>query len=313
MSMQRRKKFGVDLATTCGVIIAIFMAQIPSANEVVTGNEKASLSLDQPKPHSPDADAGLSPTPTKDYSAVEQFAGLSSLQKNTFLRYEFVKDCANFSRFEAVYREKASDPNWPLNNPSALKAADPKRRANLIETSRFIDEHREACKPWIDGSPRDLVNVQIYEASLQAALEGDDNAAACFVFAAWQAPDRLSPYYEKLRNNYSEYAPRLIERGLKTGNWPIAVAAYQASQEEHGIETSAGFSAQTSYMLARLVQQGSPDALSESQHGYRAENIARTLTAAELVDLDRQASELFNGVFNKKKVDAQSVVDMCVN
>jgi len=312
--MQRKKKFGVALATTFGVIIAIFMAQIPSANEVVTGNEKASLSLDQLKPHSPNADAGLSANPTKDYSAVEQFLGLpSSVQKNKFLRYEFVKDCAKFSHFEAVYREKASDPNWPLNNPSALKAADPKLRMDLIETSRFIDEHREACKPWIDGSPRDLVNAQIYEASLQAALEGDDNAAACFVFAAWQAPDRLSPYYEKLRNNYSEYAPRLIERGLKTGNWPIVVAAYQASQEEHGIETSAGFSAQTSYMLARLVQQGSPDALSESQHEYRAANIARTLTAAELIDLDKQASELFDGIFNKKKVDAQSVVDMCVN
>jgi len=272
--MQRRKRLGVVLAIICGVMVNIFMAQIPSANEVVTGNEKAFLSLDQPKPHSPDADAGLSATPTKDYSEVERFSGLpSSLQKNTFLRYEFVKDCAKFRHFEAVYREKASDPNWPLNNPSALKAADPKRRMDLIETSRFIEEHREACKSWIDGSPRDLVNAQIYEASLQAALEGDDNAAACFVFAAWQAPDRLSPYYEKLRNNYSEYAPRLIERGLKAGNWPIAVAAYQASQEEHGIETGAGFSAQTSYMLARLVQRGSPDALSESQYGYRAENI----------------------------------------
>jgi hypothetical protein len=228
-------------------------------------------------------------------------------------RYAFAKDCAKFRHFDGFYREKAADPNWPLSSPEALAAADPELRSKLLKTSRFLDQYRQSCNSWLEATPQDLVNAQIYEASLQAAIRGDQNAAACFVLAAWQKPGERSPYHKNVIKAYGTYARRFLQEGLRTGSWPIVLAAYQASHEENSLRTNAIFSAQDAYLLARLAQQGSPDATSESQHGYQAANAARFLTAADLVALDKQALDLFLNRFGRKKVSVQSVTDACVN
>ncbi len=255
--------------------------------------------------------ASASPATTPD---VAMFVGFPvGVVRDPARRYAFAKDCAKFRHFDAFYREKAADPNWPLSNPEALAAADPERRSKLLETSRFLDQHRQSCNSWLEVTPQDLANAQIYDASLQAAIRGDQNAAACFLLAAWQKPGERSPYHKDVIKAYDTYARRFLQEGLKTGSWPIVLAAYQASQEENSLHTSAIFSAQDAYLLARLAQQGAPDAADESQHGYQATNAARFLTAADLVALDKRASDLFSNQFEKKKVSVQSVADMCVN
>jgi hypothetical protein len=242
------------------------------------------------------------------------FAGFpASIVQDPARRYAFAKNCAKFRHFDAFYREKAADPNWPLSSPEALAAANSELRSQLLETSRFLDQYRQSCKSWLEATPPDLENAQIYEASLQAAIRGDQDAAACFVMAPWQKPAESSPYHAALTRAYATYAGRFVQDGLRTGSWPIVLAAYQATQEEHGLQTSAGLSEQDSYLLARLAQQASPDALGESQYGYQAASAARNLTAADLVALDKRASDLFANQFKRKKVSVQSVTDMCVN
>lgn len=246
-------------------------------------------------------------------SVAPAFTVPSAFAQDPIRRFAFVKDCAKFRHFDSFYRQQAADPSWPLNSPEALAAAEPEFRSKLLKTSKFLEEHRQSCTAWIEAKPQDLVNAQIYDASLQAALEGDQNAAACFVMASWQAPSSQSQYYSGLVEAYATHAPRFVQDGLRLGSWPVALAAYHATREEHGFRTSLGLSKQDIYLLARLAQMGSPDAEAESQYRDQAADSSRNLGAGQIVALDKRASGLFANEFKKGRVGIQSVADMCVN
>ncbi|MCL1634926.1 hypothetical protein M2650_09825 [Luteimonas sp. SX5] len=307
--MNSKSIYGLLIAIAIGAAI-LLLGRTPRTVGPAAAKQPAVQAQAKPVESAPPV---ASAAPVQMTTAVA-FAGFpASVAQDPARRYTFAKDCAKFRHFDAFYREQSADPSWPLNSPKALAAADPELRSKLLETSRFLDQHRQSCKLWLEATPQDLANAQIYEASLQAALRGDQNAAACFVMAAWQKPNEQSPYHAGLVKAYAAHARRFVQDGLKIGSWPIVLAAFQATEEQHGLQTTAGFSAQDTYLLARLAQQGSPDALGESQYGYQAANAARNLTAADLIALDKRASDLFVNQFERKKVSVQSVTDMCVN
>lgn len=245
---------------------------------------------------------------------VASFSGFpAAVRQDVPRRYAFAKDCAKFRSFDTFYRERAKDPSWPLNNAKALADADPALRATILSTAKFLEEHRAECEPWLKSTNSDLASAQIYRAALQAALNGDKDAAACFVMAPWQKPDEYSPYYENLAADYANNVRRLVDDGLRVGSWPVVFGAYQAVREQHGLQTRAGFNNQDAYLFARLAQQAAPDATVEAQYGYQAATAAKGLTAGNLTTLDAQALSLYVGPFKRQRVSLQSVVDMCAN
>lgn len=228
-------------------------------------------------------------------------------------RYAFIRDCMKFRHFDSFYREQAADPSWPLNNPDALAAAPLEMRSALLNTSRFLDEHRNACEPWLEASSQDQQNAQVYEAALQAALQGDQGAAACFVMAPWQKPSEQGPHYEGLAKAYATHAKRFAQEGLRAGSWPIVLAASQATQAQHGLQATSGLSNQDKYLLLRLAQLGSTDHAGQSPYDDGVTSAARHLTAEALISLDKRAADLFANEFKGGQVSVQAVTDTCVN
>lgn len=303
--MARERLIGWIVVVAC-VVISVYLL-VPGTPPAPAVLQPSTRSQPLPDEASSPSDSVASPT------AIAFIGFPPDVARDPARRYEFAKDCAKFRHFDAFYREKASDPTWPLNNAKALAAASPERRAQLLETTRFLDRHRQSCTAWLRATPQDLQNAQIYEAALQAARRGDRNAAACFVMASWQTPNTRGPYYERWASTYAAHSRPLVYEGLKAGSWPLVLAASLVGRNEQELWARAGFSAQDSYLLATLAQYGSSNAADEAQYGLEARIAARALSPSEMEATNQQARQLFENEFKRTKTSAKAVTDACVN
>lgn len=306
--MARGRLIGSIVVVAC-VVVAVYLLvpATPSAPAVPQSSARSQPSAEQASSLPLRSDPAASPT-------AIAFSGFPpEVARDPARRYEFAKDCAKFRHFDAFYREKASDPTWPLNDAKALAAAPPERRAELLETTRFLDRHRPSCTAWLSATSQDLQNAQIYEAALQAARRGDRNAAACFVMASWQTPNARGPYYERWASSYAAHSRPLVYEGLKAGHWPLVLAASMVGQNRQDLWARAGFSANDSYLLATLAQYGSSSASDDAQYGHDARTAARALSPSEMETANRHARRLFDNEFKRTKTSAQAVTDACVN
>lgn len=309
--MGRRSVYALGLLALAALAAVLVMRSFhgESAAKVIQAQVAAEIS---PPIYAPNPASGANKI--KDPVAAPLTDFPASVGADPQSRYKFAKNCAKFRQFDSFYKSQAaSNPNWPLNNAKALAAADPELRNGIIATSRFLDQNREVCQPWLDSTPQDLANAQIYDASLRAALQGNKDAAACYILAAWQQPGSDSSYYADMLKNYTDNVGNFIHEGLMSGNWPIVLAAYKASLKENDLQAKVEISNKDSYLIARLAQQASPDGLAEEQFGYEAANRSRNLPASDVIDIDKQAAGLFASKFGRRKVSVQSVIDMCVN
>ncbi|MCD0258148.1 hypothetical protein JWH11_07900 [Xanthomonas melonis] len=304
-------RYGIVIATIM-VLAAIVLWRSPRATSAVPA--QASAQHLQATPRGPAPVASISTASTGN-SAVVGFDGFPADSAfDPRRRFEFARNCAKFRHFDAFYKaQAASDPDWPLNNPKALAAMDADQRARLVDNVRFLVNHRQSCEPWLASVSQDLANAQIYRATLEAALQGNRQAAACFIMAPWQTPDERSPYYADLLQHYASSVGRLVQDGLNTGNWAVVLAAYQASLEQHGLRTQANVSDQHAYVIIRLIQRGASDNVERTHLADEAARRSRHLTASEVIALDAQVSALLEDRFKERSVSMQAVTDMCAN
>lgn len=297
-----------------GSIIAIAAIAVAVFSFVSSRRPAPATSHSAAAPEPPRNPAAPRAAPAAASAAAVDFAGFpAGIARDPARRYEFARDCAKFRHFDALYREKSADPAWPLSSPEALAAAEPERRSRLQETARFLDRHRPSCNAWLQATPQDLQNAQIYEAALHAARRGDRGAAACFVLASWQIPNPRSPYHAGWAEAYATHARRFMLEGLNTGSWPIVLAASMAVRNDSGLASRAGFSARDDYLLSRLAQRGASNASDRSQYDLQAQTAARGLGASELAAMDERVARLFENQFKRASASAQAVTDACVN
>lgn len=229
--------------------------------------------------------------------------------KDPKARFSYLKDCAKFRRFDAFYKQKTSDPSWPFSD----ETLSPEEQARALETKKFLETHRDACAAWVSETDQDLASSQVMFAALEAARAGDEIAGACFVMSPWGEPNDGSPYRESFRNTYAENVHLLIRQGIEKGSWPVLHAANMAAKDEHGFRTVAAFTDKDKYLFARLAQLGAPDGNSESNYGYDAAYQAKFMSAADMIALDKRASELFVSKFKRQRFVAQKIADECAN
>ena len=229
--------------------------------------------------------------------------------KDPLARFSYLKDCAKFRHFDAFYRRKTSDPSWPFPDDTL----SPEEQAKTLETMKFLESHRGACTAWVSETSQDLASAQVQFAALEAARAGSEIAGACFIMSPWGEPSNGSPYMDSFRKAYAENARLLVSQGIEKGSWPILHAANMAAKDEHGFRTVAAFTAKDKYLFARLAQLGAPDGNSESNYGYDAAYQAKFMSAAEMIALDKRASELYVSKFNRQRFTGQQLVDACAN
>lgn len=142
----------------------------------------------------------------------------------------------------ALYLEQLSkDPNSWVNNNASARRMDPqsleKSRVGLAEW----ETNREACqqlgKAANDGS--------IYDIALRAANAGNGDAATCYIMTQWPLPmdktytgpqisHMMSGVQSGFLSDYRTNARRLLDEGLRRGDWRMVTLLNMAIIERHG-------------------------------------------------------------------------------
>jgi hypothetical protein len=227
--------------------------------------------------------------------------------------YEVTRTCYRYKRLEAFYTAKSKDPNSPLSRPEEFAKLPPEQQVYAHKVVAFLKQQSAACAPWASSTPQADANTQMYSTARAAALRGNDDAAACYVAAAWQSPDENEPGYEAFANDYARDVPRLISEALASGSWEVVIAAAGNLDEQHGLRTRSGLTSSNKYLVARLSQLGAADSDAAAQFGSSAASQARSISPAQLVELDRLAARLYTEKFGRSQYGSQDILDKCVN
>lgn len=227
--------------------------------------------------------------------------------------YEVTKTCYRYKRLEAFYAAKSKDPSSPLSRPEEFAKLPPEQQAYAHQVVAFLKQQAAACAPWASSTPQADANIRMYVTARAAALRGNDDAAACYVAAAWQSPDENEPGYEAFANNYARDVPRLVSEALASGSWEVVIAAAGNLDEQHGLRTRSGLTSSNKYLVARLSQLGAADSDTAAQFGSSAVARAGDMSPAKLVDLDRLAARLYAEKFGRSQYKRQDILDKCVN
>lgn len=142
----------------------------------------------------------------------------------------------------ALYHEQLSkDPNSWVNNDTTAKLIDPQslegRRAALAEW----EANREACRQLGDAA----TDGSIYDIALRAANAGNGDAATCYIRTQWPTPK--DPDFKgqavghtqmgvlpRFISDYNQNARRLLDEGLRRGDWRMVTLLNMAINERHG-------------------------------------------------------------------------------
>jgi hypothetical protein len=234
-------------------------------------------------------------------------------------RFVFLKQCSSYRRFKMLFESQRDNPDYPLNNPSALAAMSPIERKMLAERARLVESGSPKCERWMHEVPAQESLWQVHEATLEAARQGDGEAAVCFVMAPWNPvmaytmDGELQPKVDALRNAYAEFAGEFIDREIKKGSWPMVVQAYHAARAEHGLQTVFAHTQSQSYVWARLMQLGSSDPERKEAYGSEAASYGAGLDAALLSKANGEAERLFRDSFASRLMTDEELYENCGN
>ncbi|TYT23835.1 hypothetical protein FZO89_16595 [Luteimonas viscosa] len=226
-------------------------------------------------------------------------------------RYRRLQDCVTFRRFDAILRQNASNPSYPLNNPEKMRAMPPGERKMLEDRVLLVESQKDACRDWAKQTSELDAGRLIYASALDAARAGDVQAGVCYAMGIWpMAPGGEGPRAARL---YAQSRRNLILKGLNAGNWSAVIAANNMIRAEHRPQTLVRFSNEEGYVFARLLQMGMPDkALSES-YGYDAAGFAKQLNPNQLRVANDRAENLFLTTFGGRVMSDAERYENCGN
>lgn len=182
----------------------------------------------------PEADQSRGKTETVAQSAHDNAAGITRL-------FRFRMLCARVVANDLYLAQLSKDPNSWLNNDAAAKLMDPQSLEGWRVPLAEWEANREGCqqlgKAASDGS--------IYDIALRAANAGDGDAATCYIMTQWPLPmDKTykGPQISHMMlgvqpgflSDYRTNARRLLDEGLRRGDWRMVTLLNMASNERHG-------------------------------------------------------------------------------
>ncbi|MFC7519369.1 hypothetical protein ACFQS6_15745 [Xanthomonas populi] len=108
-------------------------------------------------------------------------------------------------------------------------------------------------------------------------------------------------------------ARQLANNAIKRGSWPAALAAYNATRDQHGVRTLIGYTQAEQYQLARLLQMGTADPDLAASLSYESARLGAGLNVGVIIKADDWAKKMFNDVFNGKVMTDDDIRENCGN
>lgn len=213
-------------------------------------------------------------------------------------------------------------------------ALAPEQRASLHANQALAARADEVCK----GLDPGISERVLYALTLRAAEFGNEQAASCFVFGAWQDARALKPSNEDFYRNalarrwYLDHATRLVERGIRQGDWRMIDILELNARGNTGVDApdehwhfmlpidppSPGAygglrlpNRAAQYRYLRLKQRGAASKGYADQLGAEAEDIAKHLSPRVRGDEDAKARSLYAQYFSHAPRRTGKENDIC--
>ena len=168
-----------------------------------------------------------------------QSAGDNAAAISRLFRFRML--CARVVASSVYLEQLSKDPNSWINNEATAKLMDPQS----LERSRVVlaewEANRESCKQLGEAAS----DGSIYDIALRAANAGDGDAATCYILTQWPLPmdksykgpqisHMLSGVQPGFLSDYRTNARRLLDEGMRRGDWRMATLLGMAINERHG-------------------------------------------------------------------------------
>lgn len=155
--------------------------------------------------------------------------------------FRFRMTCARVIANDALLEQLTKDPNSWVNNDEVAQRMD----ADSLEGWRVFladwEQNRDTCKQLGDAA----TDGSIYDIALRAANAGNGDAATCYIMTRWPTPRDPTfkgPIISHIQTGTSprfllEYrtnARRLLDEGLRRGDWRMVTLLDMAINERHG-------------------------------------------------------------------------------
>ncbi len=207
-------------------------------------------------------------------------------------------------------RERLSkDPDSWINNADTAKTLSPEAMKSWQDALAEWESTREACAKLGtsvgDGS--------IYEVALRAANAGDGDAASCYIMTRWPTPK--DPQFKGQAvghtqmgvlpgfiSDYDTNARRLLEEGMKRGDWRMVSLTNMVFSERHG-QLIGGLRASAApdeeYMNLQLMMLGSRGQTA-TQLSSQVELASQQVPANRIAAANARARALYDKYFANK-------------
>ena len=182
--------------------------------------------------------------------------------KTVIAQYEHRKLCIDAKSGAALLEGQQHDPKSLLNDNSnyegltaETKAARLGQLKALQDLTDIVTRAKTECG---DIDNKALSDGSIYPLALAAATLGDQDAAACYVTTGFPMPDSMRTNRAQFLA-YKENALRLIDAGVRAGNWMLvssARAVYSGRNSNNWLYSIAAADPVAVYRYTRLEQLG---------------------------------------------------------
>lgn len=229
-------------------------------------------------------------------------SALSSEQKS--LNYRHKATCAKVRRLDAFMSAQVEDPNSWVNNRSKNAGVTDEEVRAIEKNIALVKSNRQRCMEDINGSVEDI--VALYDAALAAGLDGDRDAALCYVLAPWPATEGGN-FIPQVLAQYKANASALIEDSIEAGDWRMVdlLIGLNASPTTGLLANAIVPDRAKAYAYAKLKRLGATGNLA-ARMDKEISMLQNQLPANKLVEADQWAAQLYSNHFSTSGPSADS-------
>jgi hypothetical protein len=294
-------------AILSAVLLLIFMeARKPSAKEIFNHENNAGQQRSAAIARSASTVVMVSPAYVN--TSWRSIRGIPGGKTNDAIEvYNFLKRCSASKQFGKFLASERANERSPFFNDLAFDSLSETSKVRLKEKlDRYAQDSTECIS--YERMYSDEVQVQqLYAVALDAASHGSREAAACFLSGVFGDSPLGTEQATKIRDMYTLNAMHLARAGISLGDWNIVAAAQVASRSTDGVTSSGGFSAETAYLLSRLMQLGAARTGDGAAYGKDASDIGILAMPAQVISWDELARQTFITNFGSVSRDSGEI------
>jgi hypothetical protein len=180
----------------------------------------------------------MAPSPGKVATAA-QAPGDNAAATSRLFHFRML--CARVLANAAYLEQLSKDPNSWVNNDATAKLMDAQSLEGWRDAVAEVEANREACQQLGEATN----DGSIYDIALRAANAGDGDAATCYIMTRWPTPkdpnfrDQAVGHTQmgvlpRFISDYRQNARRLLDEGLRRGDWRMVSLLNMVYNERHG-------------------------------------------------------------------------------